>query len=162
VRCFLGLLTLVALLLVVAPARGADAPKPAPAFVELTGTAEEYFSTRNWNSYYWREDFSFVLGEEGGRTWRILSRAPTPAWDWRMGPTYTGLAVDWKSKPRVRLAGVTGVDRQPAVFYDFKLDEPNLATAFVVWVETKPNEWREFYVNNWFHKWGDKVDRAVH
>jgi hypothetical protein len=161
-RSLTGLLLLVGLPFTVPLARGADAPKPAATLVELTGTAEDYYSTRNWNSYYWREDFSFVLREEGGKSWRILSREPTPAWDWRMGTTYTGLAVDWKSKPHVKLVGITGVDRQPAVFYDFKLDEPNLATAFVVWVETKPNEWREFYVNNWFHKWGDKVDAAVH
>jgi hypothetical protein len=141
----------------------ADPPKPEPEVVELVGKAEEYYYTRNYNSYYWREDFSFVLRDErGGKTWRVLSREPTPAYDWRMGTTFPGPKVDWTTKPRVKVFGVTGVDRQPAVFYDFKLDEPNLATAFVVWVETKPDVWQEFYVNNWFHHWGDKVDPAVH
>jgi hypothetical protein len=144
-------------------ARGAEKPQRTPQPVDLVGRASAYFYTRNWNSYYWREDFSFLLKEDRtGKTWRIISREPTPAYDWRMGTTFTGLRVDWKARSRVRVVGVTGVDRLPREFYRFKLDEPNLATAFVVFVETKPNTWNEYYVNNWFHSWGPKADQATH
>jgi hypothetical protein len=157
------LLVLLPLTLFASRGAGADTPKVAPEPVELTGKATDYYHTRNWSSYYWREDFSFVLHDENsGKDWRIISREPTPAYDWRLGTTYTGLKVEWNARPRIKVVGITGVDRQPATFYDFKLNEPNLATAFVVWVETKPGEWREFYVNNWFHKWGEKVDLVVH
>ena len=157
------LLALLAAHLFLLGTQGADAPKRAPEAVELIGRASDYFYTRNWSHYYWREDFSFLLHEGGtGKTWRVISREPTPAYHWRMGTTYTGLAVDWKAGPRVKVFGVTGVDRLPPKFYDLKLDEPNVATAFVVWVETGPDKWKEFYVNNWFHKWGEKADPAVH
>ena len=152
----------LAALVVAAPAR-AETPKAEPDVVELVGKAEDYFYARNWSSYYWREDFSFTLRDEKtGKAWRVISREPTPAYDWRFGTTYPDLKVDWKAKPRVKVFAVTGVDRQPAEFYDFKLDEPNVATAFVVWVETAPDVWKEYYVNNWFHHWGAKVDPAVH
>jgi hypothetical protein len=154
---------LLALVLFTPGAVAADPPKKPAEAVELIGKATDYYDTRNWSSYYWREDFSFVLHDEkSGKDWRIISREPTPAYEWRLGTTYPGLKVDWNTKPRVKVFGITGVDRQPATFYDFKLNEPDLATAFVVWVETKPDEWREFYVNNWFHKWGEKVDPVVY
>ncbi len=153
----------VALLVLASSATiAADPPKTDKEPVEIVGRAEDYFSTRNYSSYYWREDFSFVLKADDGKAWRVISREPTPAYDWRMGPTYTGLKVNWAEKPRVKVFGVRGVDRIPATFYDFKLDEPNLATALVVWVETKPDVWQEFYVNNWLHRWGEKADAAVH
>jgi len=62
----------------------------------------------------------------------------------------------------VKVVGVQGVDRIPAEFYHFQLDEPNLATALVVFVETKPGEWKEVFVNNWFHPWGARADKLVH
>src|SRR5205823_4988690 len=31
---------------------------------------------------------------------------------------------------------------------------------FVVWVETEPKVWKEFYINNWFHKWDEKGLKA--
>jgi len=131
--------------------------------VAITGRATDFYGNRNWNSYYWREDFSFVVEDEaGGKTWRVLSREPTPAYHWRMGTTYPGLKVNWKARPRVKVFGVTGVDRIPTEFYGFKLDEANLATALVVWVESGPGRWEPYYVNNWFHRWGDKADRAAH
>lgn len=130
--------------------------------VELVGTATDYWFSRNWNSYYWREDFTFRLADErSGQSWRIISREPTPAYDFRMGTTFTGLAVDWKAKPRVKVVGVRAVDRIPVEFYDFKLDEANLATALVVYVETGPQVWKEFYVNNWFHSWGARADKNM-
>ena len=139
------------------------APKRDTPPVELVGQASDYYYNRNWRAYYWREDFSIVLTEEKtGKKWRIISREPTPAYGWRMGTTYPGLKVDWKSKPRVKVIGVRGVDRSPAEFYQFKLDEPNIATAFVLLVETKKDEWKEFYVNNWFHKWGADADQAIY
>src|ERR1700722_2731693 len=128
---------IIGLLGMSATPRHAQKPaKPAPPEpVELIGKATDFYFTRNYNSYYWREDFTFMLKDEKtGKTWRILSREPTPAYDWRMGTTFTGLEVNWKKQPRVKVVGVTGVDRLPAKFYDFKLAEPNIATGHIVWV----------------------------
>jgi hypothetical protein len=143
----------------------APAPAGAPGRdwepVELTGRAFDFSHKRYYPSYYWAEDFTFLLKEDGGKTWRIISREPTPAYEWRMGPTYTGLKVDWQAKPRVKAIGVKAIDRIPEKFPDLKLDEPNLATALVLFVETKPGTWKEFYVNNWFHKWGPRADKKM-
>lgn len=151
---------MLALVLLLAPS--ADPPKRDWEPVELTGTVSDWWYNRNWRSYYWREDFTFMLKDDKGTTWRIISREPTPNYEFRMGTTFTGLAVDWKKPPRVKVIGVKAVDRIPADFYDFKLDEKNLATALILRVETKPDEWKDYYVNNWFHKWGDKADKAIH
>ena len=62
----------------------------------------------------------------------------------------------------MRVIGVTGVDRLPPNFYDFKLDDPLLATAFVVLVDTGKDAWKEYYVNNWFHSWGAKANPVIH
>ena len=32
--------------------------------VELIGTARDYHAYRDWQSYYWRDDFQFTLDEE--------------------------------------------------------------------------------------------------
>ncbi|MBI1829877.1 MAG: hypothetical protein HYR84_00335, partial [Planctomycetes bacterium] len=115
------------------------AQQAAPQAIELVGKAADFHFTRNWNSYYWRDDFTFMLKDEkSGKTWRILSREPTPAYDWRMGTTFTALKPDWTKQPRVKIVGVTGIDRLPATFYDFKLNEPNIATAHLVYVEVTP------------------------
>lgn len=154
--------SLIAFLSIV-PDLSAQAPKRDWDPVELTGTVSDWWYSRNWRSYYWREDFTFLLKEDAtGKTWRIISREPTPNYGYRMGTTYTGLSVDWKAKPRVKIIGVRALDRIPEDFYDFKLNEPNLATALVLFVETEPKVWKEFYVNNWFHKWGDRTDKALH
>ena len=147
-------------LLGIAPSVHAQNPvKP----VELVGKATDFYHTRNWNSYYWREDFAFILKDEKtGKTWRILSREPTPAYDWHMGTTFTDLKPDWKKEPRVKIVGVTGVDRLPAKFYDFKLDEPLIATAHLVWVEAGKNEWKLYNANNWFHKWSPEADPVIY
>lgn len=140
-----------------------DPPKRDWDVVELTGEVSDWWYSRNWRVYYWREDFTFLLKEDGtGKTWRIISREPTPNYGYRMGTTYTGLEVDWTKKPRVKVTGVKAIDRIPADFYDLMLDEPNLATALILSVETAPKTWKEFYVNNWFHKWGDRADKAMH
>lgn len=154
---------LLTLLLLVPAARSAEPPKRDWEPVQLVGRASNYWYSRNWRAYYWREDFTFLLADEGtGKTWRVISREPTPAYGFRMGTTFTGLEVDWKAKPRVKVAGVKAIDRSPANFYDFKLDEPHLATALVVYVETAPNVWKEWFVNNWFHAWGERADKVVH
>ena len=77
---------------------------------------------RNWSSYYWREDFTFLLRDDKGQLHRVISREPTPWTNLRLGTTYTGLKVDWQSKPRVKVIGVQAIDRQPANYYDLKLD----------------------------------------
>jgi hypothetical protein len=146
---------------------GAAAPAGAPKRdwepVELVGRVSTFQQRRDWRSYYWAEDFTFLLKENGsGKTWRIISREPTPAYDWRMGPTYTGLNVDWKSGPRVKVIGVKAIDRIPEKFPDLKLAEPNRATALLLFVETKAGAWKEFYVNNWFHWWGPRADKTMH
>lgn len=154
-------LRVLPILLLPAVARSAEPPRDWEP-VELVGTASEYWFSRDWSSYYWREDFTFRLADEGsGKSWRVISREPTPAYEYRMGTTFTGLAVDWKAKPRVKAIGVKAVDRIPTDFYDFKLDEPNLATALVVYVETPAKVWKEFYVNNWFHSWGPRADKIM-
>lgn len=154
-----GLLLL--LFLLPAAARSAESPRDWEP-VELVGTASDYWFSRNWSSYYWREDFSFRLADEtSGKSWRVISREPTPAYEYRMGTTLTGLAVDWKAKPRVKVIGVRAVDRIPAEFYDFKLDDRNLVTALVLYVETEAKVWKEFYVNNWFHSWGPRADKLI-
>lgn len=146
------ILCLVAL---VSPAAAADP-------VELIGTARDFKTLRDWQSYYWRDDFHFTLDAADGKTWKIISREPTPAYHWRMGPTQTGLKVDWSKQPRVKVVGVAGVDRLPPKFHDLPLNDKHLATVLALFVETKLNEWQEFYVNNWFHKWGDQADAAIH
>jgi hypothetical protein len=134
-----------------------------PEFLELIGKATDFHFTRNYNVYYWREDFTFLLKDEKtGKSWRILSREPTPAYDWRMGTTFTDLKPDWKKEPRVKIVGVTGIDRLPASFYDFKLDEPNIATAHLVFVDGGQDEWKLYNANNWFHKWSDKADPIIY
>ncbi|MBM3996975.1 MAG: hypothetical protein FJ303_22910 [Planctomycetes bacterium] len=150
------------------------AQKPAPQAIELVGKATDFHFTRNWNSYYWREDFTFVLKDEkSGKSWRILSREPTPAYDWRMGTTFTALKPDWSKQLRVKIIGVTGVDRLPATFYDFKLNEPNLATAHLVYayLPSPPGRgaggegagaWKLYNANNWFHKWSEQADPIIY
>jgi hypothetical protein len=154
-----------ALVLLLVPSSHGEGPGTRPPFepVELVGKAEGFRFIRDWNSYYWREDFTFTLKDEkSGKTWRVISREPTPAYNWRMSTTFTGLKPNWKTRPRVKVFGVAGIDRIPATFHDVKLDGPNVVTVFVVWVETAPDRWPEYYVNNWFHKWGEKTDQAVH
>ncbi len=155
---------IVAGVFVAAPA---SAQPPAPKPVELVGKASAFYFTKNYNSYYWREDFTFLLKDEkSGETWRILSREPTPAYDWRMGTTFTGLKPDWAKEPRVKIIGVTGVDRLPANFYDFKLNEPKIATAHLVWVDgasdPKKEDWKLYNANNWFHKWSADADPFIY
>jgi hypothetical protein len=129
---------------------------------ELEGTVEEFHFTRNWRHYYWREDFTLLLRDDGGKLHRVISREPTPWAGYRLGTTYTGLPVDWQGRPRVRVIGVGAVDRAPAEFYGLKLDPENTITAFIVRVRRKEGPaWDDFFVNNWFHRWGPQADVKV-
>jgi hypothetical protein len=142
----------------------AGAPKRNYPYRELRGTVEEFAYHRQWRSYYWREDFTMVVKDEAGTLHRVISREPTPWTDRRLGTTYPGLKVDWKQKPRVHIIGVAAVDRQPEEFYDLKLDAKNTTTAFICRVEVKDkdrSEWKDYYINNWFHRWGEETDKKM-
>ncbi len=165
------LLLPLTLFLLLSPAvpvsRGRESPEPTKRnfpYRELEGVVEEFRFTRNWRSYYWREDFTLLLRDDEGKQHRIISREPTPWNNLRLGTTYTGLAVDWTGKPRVKVIGVLAVDRIPADFYDVKLDE-GVITAFIVRVQTRVKDaapvWSDFFVNNWFHDWGAEANRKV-
>jgi hypothetical protein len=66
----------------------------------------------------------------------------------------------------VRVIGVRGVDRIPQEFYGLKLDGKATVTAMILRVDVsgkadgKP-EWKDYYVNNWFHPWGSDADRKL-
>ena len=143
----------------------APAQPPTPRnypYAELEGKAEEFHFTRNWRAYYWRQDFTLVVRDDAGKTHRVISREPTPWSGHRLGTTYTGLTVDWKRQPRVQLIGVRAIDRQPAEYYDLKLDPDKTFTAFILRVQDpKDKRWQDYYVNNWFHKWSDETDKKM-
>lgn len=144
--------------------RAADAPRRDDPYVELEGRAEDFRFIRHWRFYYWRDDITFVLRDKAGKRIRVISREPTPWNNLRLGTTYTGLKVDWKQRPHVRVIGVRAVDRVPAEFHDVKLDPENTVTAFIVRVRSKgrkQKEWQDYYVNNWFHHWGMETDRKM-
>ncbi len=160
-RCYTLLLAIF--LPVLLPASNWAAPPRDMKAVELVGRPNDFFYTRNWRVYHWREDLTFQLKDEKtSEIWRVISREATPHNAWLLGPTYTGLKIDWKSNPRVKVVGVEGIDRAPATFYDRKFTEPHLATAFIVLVETSPDKWQEIFVNNWFHRWGPRADAVIH
>jgi len=135
-------------------------PKRNYPLAELEGKVEEFSFTRNWRSYYWREDFTMLIRDDNGLTHRVISREPTPWNGYRLGTTYTNLPVDWSARPRVQVIGVRAIDRQPEVYYDLKLDPEKTVTAFIVRVRQDP-AWKDFYVNNWFHQWGAETDRKI-
>ena len=145
------------------PALCRAAPPRNMKAIELVGHVTDLFYTHNWRIYHWRKDLTFQLkNEKSGETWRVISREATPHNSWLLGPTYTGLKVDWKRNPRVKVIGVEGIDRAPARFYNRKFTETLIATAFIVLVETAPGKWQEFFVNNWFHRWGPEADGTIH
>ncbi|MFO0969163.1 MAG: hypothetical protein U0793_26715 [Gemmataceae bacterium] len=129
--------------------------------VEATGALSDYWYKRYYRAYYWAEDFTFLFKDDAGKTWRVISREPTPAYEWRMGPTYLERKT-WKDGTRVKLVGVKAIDRIPVEFPEHKLDEKNIVTALLLWVEKAPGEWRQVYVNNWFHIWGPRADRKIY
>jgi hypothetical protein len=134
---------------------GAQTPRNYP-YIELEGVVEDFHFTRNWRAYYWRQDFTLLVRDAAGKAHRVISREPTPWAGYRLGTTFTGLSVDWTKQPRVRVIGVRAIDRQPAEFYDLKLDSDKTITAFILRVEGK-----DFYVNNWFHQWSADTDKKM-
>jgi hypothetical protein len=139
------------------PVRVAQLP-----YRELTGRAEGFRFVRQWRSYYWSEDFTFLLRTDAGQLVRIISREPTPWNDLRLGTTFTGLKVPWDDRPRVRVIGVQGIDRTPAEFPGVNPYPTSTVTALIVRVETGGKmEWRDWFVNNWFHPWGKDADRKM-
>jgi len=141
----------------------AQAPKERDyPYRELEGIVEEFHFSRNWRHYYWREDFTMLVRDAQGSLHRVISREPTPWAGYRLGTTYTGLAVDWTGRPRVKVIGVGAIDRIPAEFYHLKLDPAATVTAFIVRVQPAgQKDWRDYYVNNWFHRWGPETDRKM-
>lgn len=159
-RCFAYAVASLAVLAMTSQARP---PAKGLPFQVLEGTAEQFQGVRKWRSYYWRDDFTFVLLDDAGKLHRVISREPTPWTDLRLGTTYTAGKVDWSGKPRVRVIGVLGVDRTPAEFDDVKLDD-KVVTAFILRVRShndKEPTWPDYYVNNWFHDWGAETNRKV-
>lgn len=140
-------------------ANGQAAPRNYP-YIELEGEVEEFHCTRNWRSYYWRQDFTLLVRDDAGKVHRVISREPTPWAGYRLGTTYTGLPVDWPKQPRVQIIGVRAIDRQPAEFCDLKLDPDKTVTAFILRVKDQ-EKWRDFYVNNWFHQWSADTDKKI-
>jgi hypothetical protein len=156
-------LALTAVLFLRSSQAGAQPKERDFPYFEMEGTVEDYQYFRDWRSYYWREDFTLVVVDKDGKRWRIISREPTP-WtgEYRFGPTYTGLKVDWKEKPRVQIIGVQAVDRIPEEFHDLKLEPERTATAFIVRVRDEgQSRWEDYFVNNWFHHWGPSTDFKV-
>ena len=60
----------------------------------------------------------------------------------------------------MQIIGVRAIDRQPAEYYDLKLDPDKTITAFILRVR-QGDAWKDFYVNNWFHDWGPETDRKI-
>jgi hypothetical protein len=130
-------------------------------YIVLEGKVEEFRFLRNWRAYYWRQDCTLLVRDDAGKLHRVISREPTPWAGHRLGTTYTGLAVDWTKQPRMQIIGVQAIDRVPEEFYDVKLDAKNTVTAFILRVQDQDKRWRDFYVNNWFHRWGDDTDKKI-
>ncbi len=162
VKVALGFACLVSLILPLPAASAQSGERRNYPYCELEGKVEEFTFRHDWRSYYWRDDFTLLMRDGDGKLHRVISREPTPWVGYRLGTTYTGLAVDWTAHPRVRVIGVRAVDRQPAEFYDLKLDADKIVTAFILRVDTAPDKkepvWKDFYVNNWFHQWGAEPD----
>src|SRR5688572_19791006 len=160
-------LTLVLLetLFATQPACAQGAPQRNYPYRELEGRVEQFHFYHNWRHYYWRDDFTLLVRDKDGALHRVISREPTPWSGYRLGTTFPGLAVDWTRQPRVQVIGVQAIDRIPADFYDLKIDSDKTITAFIVRVQTGGTDgvpaWKDFYVNNWFHKWGDETDARM-
>lgn len=126
---------------------------PAYPFVDWTGKATYIRFLEVYRSYFWDREFHLRFAREGTKeTWDVVSRASTPYNGWRMGPTYTGLKVDWAKKPKLRIVGVQKIDRYQEKFHDIPLDKTKTITAFILFV-WQDEKWQEYYVNNWYHTW---------
>jgi len=147
------------LFLIISPGLPAYAAEREYTYVELEGVVEDYQYYHKWRAYYWREDFTILVRDDQGVQHRVISREPTPWTNLRLGTTYPKSKIDWKAKPRVKLIGVKAIDRTPAEFYDVKLDPKQTITAFIVRAkQTEKASWQDYYVNNWFHRWGKETN----
>ena len=143
-----------------APASAIEPESRNFAYRELEGTVEEFGFFHQWRYYYWRNDFTILLRDDAGKLHRVISREPTPWTNLRLGTTFPHLSVNWAGRPRVQVIGVAGIDRTPLEFYDFDL-RGDTTTAFIVRVQQPDGAWQDYYVNNWFHRWGSEADRKV-
>ena len=54
------------------------------------------------------------------------------------------------------------VDRIPSEFYGLKLNPKSTITAFIARVRLAAGgAWRDYYINNWFHRWSEDTDRRM-
>lgn len=127
--------------------------------VEWTGKAHGMTYLRRNAVYYTADDFSFALDAGANGKWQVISREPTPFETWRMGPTYSGLKMDWSKDPEVRVVALKGVDRIPAEFPGLKLEPEKTLTVLLLFVRDG-GAWKPWYVNNWFHRWSTPEEDA--
>ncbi|MCS7167630.1 MAG: PQQ-binding-like beta-propeller repeat protein [Gemmatales bacterium] len=141
-------------------------PGPAKRYVYCVGEIRDFRLFRYWRDRYTCDDFAFHLQSKEHGDWLVISREPTPWYSWRLGPTYTEAVSGTllSSKPRVRIVGLKNtVDRLPPVFQKLVLDLQRTMTALIVevWVEKEgKGQWIPWYINNWFHSWGDAADNS--
>jgi hypothetical protein len=141
---------------------GIDVNKTPPLelnwpFFDWTGRAEEFTVINHWRSYYYEHEFHFWLKRDGGERIRMVSRESTSFTDdWRFGPTFLPVEVDWSKKPQVRAIGVKLIDRHQRNFHNMQLPE-NTCTPLILYVR-KQDQWVEWMVNNWFHDWHKYID----
>jgi len=140
------------------PTVRAAAPRNMP-YIEFEGVAEKFRHIDHWRHYYWREDIILTVRDDKGKRHQVISREPTPWSGYRLGTTHTGIKVDWSGKPRVWVIGLAAIDRIPVRFHDEKIDPKKTITALILRVWTgKSGPWRDVYINNWFHRWGDQTN----
>jgi hypothetical protein len=137
--------------------RGVDVNETPPLelawpFFDWVGTAEEFTAINHWRSYYYEHEFHFWLRRDGGERTKMVSRESTTFTDdWRLGPTYLPLEVDWSKNPQVRVIGVKLIDRDKRDFHGMKLPD-STCSPLILYVR-KDGKWAEWMVNNWFHDW---------
>lgn len=140
-------------------ARGEQPEFTGQRVVQWVGRATGLRYTQRNAGYYTADEFAFIFSSPRNGRWQVISREPTPFEMWRFGTTFTGLKVDWNAGPEVRLTGVKGVDRIPASYPGLTLDAEKTITALILEVRVG-EDWRPWYVNNWFHKWSTPEDDA--
>jgi len=126
-------------------------------FFDWVGRAEEFAILNHWRSYYYEHEFHFWLRRPDGERVKMVSRESTCFTDdWRFGPTFLPVEVDWSKKPEVRVVGVKLIDRDKRNFHDMKLPD-NTCTPLILYVR-REGKWVEWMVNNWFHDWHKYID----
>lgn len=126
-------------------------------FFDWVGNAEEFVVINHWRSYYYEHEFHFWLRRGDGPRVKMVSRESTSFTDdWRFGPTFLPLEVDWSQKPRVRAIGVKLIDRYKRNFHNMELPK-DTCTPLLLYVWRK-GKWVEWMINNWFHDWHKYID----